>query len=331
MISLIVSHIIPMTLFLKRDLNVTINGPSWQRTVELTGQDPRLDQPLPFEASAILQVYGVKLVGEGEDVYLQLDTWEGDHEIEGHPNYGKPVESYESGVVGADDTANILDAFISLVDAPDRQIELFAERYGLLGLCDIHGIPWGHTKVPGISCGPADKEMLKHWKWLARRTLAILRIAADLHWSITYTDQPSMFGVSEDWAAIPYEWQPSDPLQAMVADIESSYLIPSNIVDAREALARYVNESLEWAGVHPVLNWFGDIPFVEVSGVGAWRHVANRLLHNVASNKRLTTCTHCGALYTPQRMRRTRPRYCPQCKSAPAARVRKQRQRSIER
>ena len=33
----------------------------------------------------------------------------------------------------------MLDEFVKLADAPDEKFQGFAERYGLLGLCENHG------------------------------------------------------------------------------------------------------------------------------------------------------------------------------------------------
>jgi hypothetical protein len=197
---------------------------------------------------------------------------------------------------------------------PAERILAFAQRWGVLGLCEHH-LPSGHPKPPapdsappGISyCMPAGwwnrswneppicSEPVWAWRRYATRMRAARNIAAQLH-----RGRP---GRPEDWE-----------------ELRSAALgPPGRGVGERVALAAELDRWLTVAGVRPVFMWTDREPRVSLEGAGLVGALVVQLMLAIARTG-LAICTGCANAYVPRR--RPRPdvaNYCPECQKKGAA------------
>jgi len=197
------------------------------------------------------------------------------------------------------DTAGLLDEFGALAEASDDAILRFAQRWGLLSLCE-HELPDTHN--PGrYGCRPSERESLAVWRHFSRAAGAIVSIAAALHQG----EDPR----PQDWAAV-YERSGQDaPWWDSGADFDA------------HPLSLVVNEWLVLGDVRPALRWrAGSDPEIFLqpgSGTSLFGAIARELAFVVSRVDGLAVCSGCGAGFVPKRRPAAgRRSWCPACKGA---------------
>jgi hypothetical protein len=216
--------------------------------------------------------------------------------------------------------AGILQEFLALAEGTADHVARFAQRFGLLEICE-HNLPRSHNPAvfdagAGISgCHPNGWwgrpavlwEPIERWRFYARQARAILRIAQSL--------RQLKVGPPEDWASLYAEYSnlPKRGVpwwkQTVGAD--------------QEHLADILNRDwLEVGDVRPRLNWSslpGSKVSVELGGQGLFGGLATQLLFAVGQADGFAVCTICGQPYAPtRRPSPTRNNYCPTCRASGA-------------
>ena len=79
----------------------------------------------------------------------------------------------------------LLTGFLTLADEPPAQIERYAKRWGTLGLCEQHGLSWGHPRSSNESdaCRLATAEPLDSWRYFSKVFRSVLDEAERLKMS----------------------------------------------------------------------------------------------------------------------------------------------------
>jgi len=245
------------------------------------------------------------------------------------------------------DDAVVLDEFIVLADAPDREILAFAKKYGVLGLCQ-HGLPFGHPPLEGQTalCRWARRERLSVWRLMAREAGALRNLARELR-----SADELRRGARDDWRrfveAYDYRRDPSSPAneiewrvdhfrdegdfrkaQSAIRSMPIAKWRERNFAktmnrrfsrdDLRSYVADQVNRMLEHASVRPALEWGPRYPMAEASlevGTGVGAIVAHALMREVASRRGPVLCA-CGKMLPPEISRRGRPSiWCRACRA----------------
>jgi hypothetical protein len=222
---------------------------------------------------------------------------------------------FESRTYSGEDIKGMLMEFARLANADVEVFLEFGNRWGLLGLCDEHGLPFTH---PGNEhCNLKMREPIRHWRRLARQISSILRIAMDLHWSDQNPGSPPRLGSPQDWVTIDEEADPE-------------ILMPGDLDAAKEWLAVYVGNFVEWTQPTPQFYWHDGDARIEFAGWTTFAYIAVQLIFFVASAREAALCGECGQLYLPRRKPRVdQNNYCDDCRARGAPdRDSKRRQRA---
>lgn len=164
-----------------------------------------------------------------------------------------------------DQPFEVLQSFIDLEGAASDKIVRFAQRWGVLGICE-HGLPAIHN--PGVhtfasspawkliqryeyrdSCFPvswSDElwcEPLDEWGFWIQQANIIVRLAAELH-----AFRP---GDSKDWQTMGYE---PKYFQGFIGG-DKIPPMPPPIPLGRILIAQYVNDWLAITGIQPLFFW----------------------------------------------------------------------------
>jgi len=219
-----------------------------------------------------------------------------------------------------------LSEFIRLADEPSTRVHHFANRYGLLGLCEKHALPYAHDRSPLRSinlsstvslaldyrCTSAVEERIEDWRYYSRRFRKILEIRQCI-W------------IGETVAAA--EWK---EIGVSVWSLNRSATIDKQ----KRFLAHAVNTLFLACGIHPVITWDAE-PFI---GFGSrdrmtlFAALTMQLAMTIADCK-IAVCSECHSTYTPgRRAHRGEANYCPRAKCQRASvRNRVQRHRDRQR
>ena len=222
--------------------------------------------------------------------------------------------------------AQMLEAFLGLALASDQQIQAYALRWGVLGICK-HGLPFGwafHTTAQKVEVclpirwkgwdppsGPGGWEPLSSWRTFSRQANAIANLASSVH--------QGRRGRPEDVLAA----RESMP-KAVRSLSPHLFADPAKTVDEqRELVAAVIQDWLWFGSVMLHFEWsrrgvevgFGGMGFV----FGLFGALAVQLVLIVSGPGGLAFCHGCGQPYAPQRRPKARQRnYCRSC-GRPAA------------
>lgn len=249
--------------------------------------------------------------------------------------------------------AGILSRFLALVDAPDVDIERFAQEWGVLELCE-HGFPSTHryreTLLPPLHADdppwdclepcphlytvdsevvhppgiPVYRETLHAWRRWAREARAMLRISHRL-----YDNQP---GDVADWRDVHsfgeafHEWR--DPVDGQP---------PGYKLGIDQLLLSMLAQS--WIESTPIrLSWWWDWgahrPKLSLTGNSLFACLTIQLLQAMAHTDGFEICSACGRPYAPERRPSpTRRHYCRDCRAsgAPQRDAQRDRRRGVSR
>ena len=203
---------------------------------------------------------------------------------------------------------DLLERFVHLSDADPKRILDFARKWGVLGICEQHGLP--HTHNPGYAtngqhgCWPQGWpgecwEPIEKWRSLARRFAACLRLAVAI--------DVGKKGEFNDWQVA----QHSD--------------VPQNLAQARQWLSWDVGGWVVIGQVIPEMQYKGGAWVLEHYAHGVvnlFGTLAYRLMIAVARTDGLATCCACGESYViaVRRPNPDRRNYCRKCGKAAADR-----------
>jgi len=197
--------------------------------------------------------------------------------------------------------------FIALEEAAAAEVQRYAQKWGVLGLCK-HGQPAGRVHAPRHDpCPPTYRERLSDWISFARSIGAAVRIGLAL--------RARRFGADEDWRAL----RGRKPKLG-----EDHYLI---LVRSCHALSYVFGE------LQPVLVWDQDqfrVLFAGRSYLGGLRAaLAFQALALIAGTNALANCSECGVLFEPKRKPNLKFRsYCQKCGIHAAWRAASQKRRN---
>lgn len=308
----------------------------------MMGEQGYLSRPLPL--SGVLVPAYIDLVHWGDKDFLYHGDLPGDEFVSwvrktgtaGEPPF--KLEDYKNPTPNPN-LHGLLDEFVKLADRRPEDILTFAQRWGVLGLCE-------HL-VPEASCshGCRDNwlEPISAWRNYARRVQAILLVASKLH--------EGRVGAETDWSVIlgvagepPVGWW--DKLQmGLPALRESLAYIPlldteqslqvefgtskvsvmtefSKVADQKFLLGMIVDSILYLSGARLVFTWASGEPEISISPGGSlFAALASQLTFAVARSEGIALCAACSSPYIPRRKPQVgRRHYCPNCGSTAAKR-----------
>jgi len=219
----------------------------------------------------------------------------------------------------AQSQSNLLVDFIKLADSNPEDILVFAQKWGVLGLCQ-HSLPsshrlptsleeWNSPPDPDRFCEPKGVEPLIEWRSWARKYRAVLNITWNLNldktgdekdWELLYEDA----AYKDDYDVIVSLQADSRGLfeKILIQDVVNNYLF---IGDVRPSL---VLVEFEYAEVQPRID-LGNHGIYRLFGA-----LAVQLMVAVSQTEGFALCSGCGTAYFPKR----RPRageghYCEDC------------------
>ena len=226
----------------------------------------------------------------------------------------------------------LLEEFIELADASPSHIQAFARRWGMLGLCAKHDLPYIHSAV-----APADERCLPRfydssleviwepigvWRALARELRALLTIAGMVLADPGQTTRAELWEDVPLWPIYLRLWQVSLAPAFQVAGPEvPPWTRP--IADQRSLLLEMVSEWVRATDIGPTIKWRDSSVSIELGGFGLMGGIAVQLLFAVARTPRVATCAQCH-LVKPVPGHRMGPRgeqdwYCNECGGRQAA------------
>jgi hypothetical protein len=199
---------------------------------------------------------------------------------------------------------NILFAFSELAEADGSRVLSYANKFGVLGLCE-HGMPLGHKgqmPIEGICTpigwpSPECRESIEQWHFYARGFRAVLRLSVALH--------EGKSGNADDW--------------------KHALELPRIIADARrsegpwDSVFGIVNRLMDMSAVRPYCNVKPDkTMYVELRATNVnsvlFATLVTELLFTVTKSKGLLVCSHCGRFFLPNHRPRTGVRrFCRRC------------------
>jgi hypothetical protein len=238
----------------------------------------------------------------------------------------------------------LLEEFVNLGDAPVSDIQRYAERFGVLGLCH-HGLGLGnrwHAQENGGGCRPekfGDRgaESIQYWRWWAALFRAMLECASELH--------DGKRGQAERWALM-------FTMNIRLASSLEPLCEPVPLREFKEAWLEFSRDDL-WNRLVDVLNLTvlaqaaleprcvstkGQFEMRLVPGVAQsalFSVLAAELLAAITLARPFYTCSSCGRRYSPESLRH-KPRtgtgrYCAGCGRGASMRAAQERRRSAMR
>ncbi len=232
------------------------------------------------------------------------------------------------------DSVGMLNRFWRI--ARPQQVVDFADRYGVLGICE-HGLPAPHNharpRAPGDSqvgeCRPQRVgtrervyfEPIDRWLHYARVARGLLDVAAALH----YGDP----GARQDWAAIfADDGADTDPDERAILLSE-----PRAVQKGRIMLALLVNEWLDMGQVGMSFVWpfRSGAPELPTLAAGTFGLLGMQLALAIARAD-FRRCSSCGMRYprTGRQPTRTRRNFCNDCKDKAANNLRQRELRALD-
>ncbi len=192
----------------------------------------------------------------------------------------------------------MLADFVSLADAEESEIERYAKRWGVLGLCN-HKLVWGHAKLVGQqdTCMPANADPIERWHYFAGFFKFALGEGSRLR-SKGKLKMRTRKAATE--------------VRQFVNQLESAIrlfgcLRPILVVEAGRFEIKLGGE--------------GYITMLPAA-------LTTQLLFTLSGASGFATCAECGRLFTPRRQpRKGENNYCPNCGIRAAWRAAQQRRR----
>ena len=223
----------------------------------------------------------------------------------------------ESSATARRESQGALDAFLQIKTATD--IKVFAQRFGVLGLCK-HRFPASHADsckpgyLPGaegiVGWERVHCEPVARWLEFVGAAQATLRLAIAAHDNRT--------GEEKDWAEVlgcVHSDASADLTQFLTLDVSRR---PAH--ESRTVLSALVYRWLSLGDVRPGVNWDSEQPELELTcsyfAPPTFGVLASQLALAVAGANQIAQCSGCSILYLREgrRTQKGRRNYCPTCK-----------------
>jgi hypothetical protein len=238
---------------------------------------------------------------------------------------------------------DMLRDFVRLCDSPrDSAVRAYARKWGVLGICERHGLPCSHgqstyglydgaepclpmlvTPLPPDGSDFRHKEPIAVWRLWSSKAKALLTIAAELN---------------EERIPSVGDWQVLKELHDSGLGETEHELFMETVANARVELAAEVDRWISYGQVHPHISWEAGKPrFTMAAGSGPnlFGMLALEIAYEVASpGKGIAVCCVCQHTYPRERRTSHNNReYCPGCRDGKRAswRESKREQRRRER
>ncbi len=227
-------------------------------------------------------------------------------------------------------TRNFLQRFLKLADARAEDIETFAKRFGVLAICQQHGLPVSHQEgCPPLGFADDCHEPLRHWRQYAARMRAVHDIAREL--------RAGRLGQDSDWRVLDPHFEKNQPFSNIWVDETArnwrARKHQQALLHARSYLSSEMDSLLELADVRLQLEWQRaarsrglEQPAQWVVRVryGPWLNlfgalVVQLLLEVCESGEDVYVCSGCEKSYTREGIRHpnaSQNNYCPSCRNA---------------
>lgn len=267
------------------------------------------------------------------DPPLPIGDWEVPSEVQADGDGIRWRVTGHRKSTGAD--RNMLGGFLRLAEADTEAVARYAQRWGVLGLCEKHGLPethpldldwYLHRPLQGGGAGPCPYakaterswwyEAADAWQELARQGAAILTLAVGLHEGDT--GDPAV-----------WELLPDYPVEIVRSHSEPAYVTfrriwtptptapPQDLEEGRRVLAMHVDLWLHLGQVRNRLRWDGPDPTLELQPHGLFGALAMQLASRVTGRAAVAICSNCQMPYEPERKPNpNQRRYCPACREA---------------
>ena len=195
-------------------------------------------------------------------------------------------------------TPHVLQHFVGLADATDRQIAKYAGRYGPLGL----------------SKGWRQYERLTEWRLWAWRLRAMLNVLAP---GLVQKLDP------DDWYAVdPSGWDEAAqrhgvPPERPVKRVTSRTGLPANKSEMRQSIGITLDRWLEMAGVRPHIYGLTNRFELQIRSPKLFGGLVYQLVVRTSGHQSsgIGLCSSCGSAYFADRSPRAdQNHYCPACR-----------------
>jgi hypothetical protein len=223
-------------------------------------------------------------------------------------------------------TPSLLKEFLRVASAAD--VFVFARRWGILGLCAKHALPFTHRVQLGEGeeddmCSPIElptdgefAEWIGDWLTLRAHADAILKIAARL--------QTGQLGATSDWRVL-----------ATFGLRRSSEHWLGPIAAQRQALAELINLLIQIGQVRPHFSWDSASPRIDLAG-SLLSAIAMQLMAAVTRDGGVAWCSAHHDWFRPRGRapKRGTLNYCQACRANGKAQrhaVRASRSRAADR
>ena len=240
---------------------------------------------------------------------------------------------------------DLLDRFCHIAESDDidAAVEAFARRWGMLGLCAEHGLPYRHGP---IDVGPAVGIELRRlarkyprWKEVQINVSEIQDNGEEVHVDLYETDwtycEPGVTESFDGWKNLAHrfgsmlrialdlkqgefgrrdgwktDWELAATENGMVVPVSS----PSNIAEARHDYSFLVDRLIRMSGLQPSFYWTGGVWNIEMDSGAGYSNLpailTAQLMLKVASAETLIKCSECPRWFIPRRNQR---KYCNHC------------------
>jgi hypothetical protein len=224
-------------------------------------------------------------------------------------------------------TGQILEKFLSLAFALDKDIHDFASKFGpLLIFCRKKHLPeedFGMAQLVIV-------ESCEVWRYFAACMRSLLRIAASFHagrapdpvdWATIGNYPPPVDGTKEDQATgEPVDWLNPSPSTGEWSWKVMAYFVRKRKDRDRAMWTRLLNVLLGLGRVRPWVLWEGvendARPKVVFSGPNLLSHLAIQLCLVASKQDSFAICSYCNNHYTPQKRaaKAGQRNFCPACR-----------------
>lgn len=235
-----------------------------------------------------------------------------------------PEEEKERLPIPFQSDIGVLNKFIRLgaKDATPADVLKFARKWGVLGICRQHLVPFPHPRfeTDGSQFKPCFYfelpsgqlfEPVERWQDFSSRARAILRIASRLH--------QHKLGFFEDW-------------KVLGSSFERPHTISDdNLYRERRSLGEIIQGWLVYGQVEPQFDWVVEKPIISFS-CNVIGLIGCHLMFAVSRSRGIAICTNCGYPYPPSRRKaQDKNNFCEDCKASSPSRESKAKTRNRSR
>jgi|SRR5450432_621807 len=226
-------------------------------------------------------------------------------------------------------SGQILEKFLSLASASDKDIHGFSSKFGpLLIFCREERLPPEDAEMRQL----VIVESCEVWRYFAACMRSLLRIAACFHggrapdpadWSTIGNYPPTVDRAKEDQAnEEPVDWLNPSPSTGEAAWKFMALFVRKGKDRDRAMWTRLLNVLLGLGRVRPWVRWEGPEskarPRVVFSGPNLLSHLAIQLCLVASKQDSFAICSYCNNHYSPQKRapKAGQRNFCPDCRES---------------